>query len=198
MTAQAGDTLFSKQQLRQQLRARRGAQTTAQRNQAARKAAQRALQLRVLREARKVAIYLACGSELSTAPLLRELLQRGCKVHVPKLCREGMRFIAIRRNTALLRNHLGIREPARGARRHPRKMDVILLPLVGFDAGGTRLGAGGGYYDRALAFPRSFRRPLRVGYAYAAQQVETLPCDPWDVRLDVVITEKGILRWRTG
>ncbi len=72
------------------------------------------------------------------------------------------------------------------------------MPLVGFDSCGHRLGMGAGFYDRALR-PRldrtqSFRRPRLIGIAYSVQQVERLEPAPWDVALDLVVTERGILR----
>ena len=73
---------------------------------------------------------------------------------------------------------------------------VVLLPLLGFDAAGRRLGNGGGYYDRALAGVRPGGRPLLLGYAYAAQELTEVPAEPWDVRLDAVVTERGLRRLR--
>ncbi|MGH8446644.1 MAG: 5-formyltetrahydrofolate cyclo-ligase, partial [Solimonas sp.] len=72
-------------------------------------------------------------------------------------------------------------------------LDAILLPLLGFDAHGNRLGTGGGYYDRWLARPRVAQRPRYLGYAYALQQIERVPREPWDVRLDAVITENKVI-----
>lgn len=188
--------MLTKPKLRQQLRQQRQALTPSQRRDAARKAARAALRLAA--KARRVALYLSYGSEISTGPLLRQLLARGKKVHVPRLRGADMRMTVITSTSALRRNRFGIREPV--SRRHcsARNMDLVFLPLLGFDAAGNRLGTGGGYYDRLLAGPRTFRRPLRVGYAYSIQQQPSLPHDPWDVRLDAVVTEKGIQRWRTG
>ncbi len=173
MTAQAGDTT-SKSFLRTALRQTRQSLTPLQRRRAAAKAARHALRLIEKRRARHIALYTTMGSELDTAPLLAKLLQR--HVHLPRLRAGHMQFTP---------------------RRSAKKMDVIFLPLLGFDARGTRLGQGGGHYDRALSFTRAFRRPLLIGFAYAAQQVETLPREKHDVPLDAVITEKG-LQWLTG
>ena len=75
-------------------------------------------------------------------------------------------------------------------------MDVILLPLVAFDRKGYRLGMGGGYYDRSLAFRRSrqqWRRPRLIGVAHSCQQHPGLPQQHWDVPLDCIITESEII-----
>jgi len=67
--------------------------------------------------------------------------------------------------------------------------DVVLMPLLGFDARGTRLGYGGGYYDRTLE--RLSKRPRLVGLAFAAQEIEEIPRDAHDVPLDTIVTEQG-------
>ncbi len=174
MTAQAGDTPSqSKAAWRAQLRQTRAKIPLAKKRSAARRAAGHALRLIEHLRARHVAIYAPLGSELDTGPLRERL--RGT-VYLPRLKAGKMRFV-----------------PLRSA----QKMDLILLPLVGFDAKGTRLGQGGGHYDRTLAFARGVNRPLLVGYAFAMQEVDSLPREEHDVRLDAVITEKG-LRWLTG
>lgn len=163
----------TKSELRAALRKARAQIPLSEKRAAARRAATHALRLIESKRACHVAIYRTMGSELDTTPLLAGLRAR---IYLPRMRGGQMRF---------------------APRRAAKKLDVILLPLLGFDASGTRLGQGGGHYDRALSFTRAFRRPLFIGYAYAAQQTETLPRDPHDVRLDGVITEKG-LQWLTG
>lgn len=68
--------------------------------------------------------------------------------------------------------------------------DVILVPLLGFDSHGTRLGYGGGYYDRTLAALK--KRPRLIGFAFALQEIDTIPRDTHDVPLDLIITEDGV------
>lgn len=185
-----------KPQWRRLLRLRRQALQPPQRLSAARRAARQAITLLRARRARHVALYLATASELSTAPLLRALLRQGTQVYVPRLVRGNMVFVPITPHTPLRRNAHGIAEPVSTRQRPWRRLDAILLPLLGFDDQGTRLGAGGGYYDRALARPPPFRRPLRVGYAYTVQHTPALPHDPWDVRLHAAVTDQGLWRWR--
>jgi 5-formyltetrahydrofolate cyclo-ligase len=154
--------------------------------------------LRQLR-ARRVALYLAYGSELSTQPLIDALRRGGRQIAVPRVTGPGlMHFERLRADTRMRRNRLGICEPAlRGSRVLRAELDVVILPVLGFDRHGTRLGYGGGFYDRWLARERIAQRPRRLGYAYAIQQVEKLPRDPWDIGLDAVITNEGV-RWPTG
>lgn len=200
MTAQVGDTLISsaarKVALRRQLRQARAAIPPARRNAAARQAASNLL--RMLPPRCRVAIYLSVRSELSTAPLPAALARAGHKVAIPLTLPDWrLRFLPHEPGTALRkRGRLQLPEPV--SRRHmksARAFDVILVPLVGFDAYGGRLGNGGGYYDRALARPRIGRKPRRIGYAYAAQEVDRIPVETFDVRLDAVVTERGLRRF---
>ena len=201
MTAQAGDTFplsiaAQKSALRRVLRARRSRIPRADRRKAARRAA-RAL-LKRLPPRCRIAIYLSVHSELSTQPLRSALLRAGHRVSVPVTLRDWqMRFLPFDARTAIRANGpLRLPEPvARRPMQRARHLDVILVPLLGFDASGGRLGNGGGYYDRALAHPRIGGRPQRIGYAYAAQAVDALPMDAFDVRLDAVVTERGWQRF---
>jgi 5-formyltetrahydrofolate cyclo-ligase len=71
----------------------------------------------------------------------------------------------------------------------------LLLPLVGFDETGNRLGMGGGYYDRTLSYLRQrkhWRRPRLVGIAHECQKVDALAPSPWDVPLDMIVTEERV------
>jgi len=98
---------------------------------------------------------------------------------------------------SLRRNRFGIAEPEGARLASARLLDVVFLPLVGFDRHGVRLGMGGGYYDRAFAFRRLrtvWHAPLLVGIGYASQQVEHIAPAAHDVPLDLVITERGVIR----
>lgn len=94
----------------------------------------------------------------------------------------------------MIEDRYGIHIPARGAALRP---DVILMPLNGFDEAGYRLGYGGGYYDRTLAaMADAGQRPVSLGVAFAIQEIETVPHESWDRRLDLVLTERGVLPLR--
>jgi 5-formyltetrahydrofolate cyclo-ligase len=179
------------------LRRRRVAIGKPQRRQCERRAALQLLRWRRLRQARHIAVYLSARSELSTRILIARLLHQGRELWVPVTGPSAtMRFVSLRRDSKLRRGPLGLHQPVRARPcRGARRMDLILLPLLGFDAQGHRLGNGGGYYDRALAAPRAGRRPLLVGYAYAAQEMAAIPAESWDVRLDAVVTERGLRRF---
>jgi 5-formyltetrahydrofolate cyclo-ligase len=96
----------------------------------------------------------------------------------------------------LQENRFGIPEPCVPARALVRAqlLDLILVPLVAFDASGNRLGMGGGYYDRSLAFVaqrQHWRKPHVVGLAYEFQRVARMPANAWDVPLAAVVTNRS-------
>lgn len=202
MTAQAGDTLSPssmrrrKQALRATQRGMRRKLPSAERRRAARRAAARLLTWAPMRRARRIGVYLPNAAELSTAPLIAALHRAGRRLWVPVAAAGGaMRFAPLRKGARLKRGAFGVWQPARA---HPlrsaRALDLIVLPLLAFDARGARLGQGGGHYDRALAATHAARRPLRLGYAYAVQELPEVPVAGHDCRLHAVVTERG-LRW---
>ena len=72
---------------------------------------------------------------------------------------------------------------------------VLIVPMLAFDARGFRLGYGGGFYDRTLEALRARGPIIAIGYAYADQQVEEVPTEPTDQRLDLIVTERDVLRF---
>ncbi len=90
---------------------------------------------------------------------------------------------------ALLRGEFGADIPAEGVWIEPQ---VLIVPLLAFDARGFRLGYGGGFYDRTLQGLRARRPTLAVGFAFAAQEMDAVPIDETDQRLDVMVTEQGV------
>lgn len=106
-----------------------------------------------------------------------------------------LRFAPWRPGAPLRSNRFGIPEPevAPDALLDPEQMALVVVPLVGFDAHGQRLGMGGGWYDRSFAFrQRRPGPPWLVGVGFSLQRIEPLAAEPWDVRLDAVCTERDI------
>ena len=204
VTAQAGDTLIqisgtaplslqaAKRSLRTTLRQQRKAIPHIARRQAARAIARQLFNHLATRRARRVAVYLSMASELATQPLIAVLRARHIAVFAPAIVRGTMRFRALD-DKPLQRHPLGMLQPRTGIGLRASAMDVVMLPLLGFDAHGTRLGQGGGYYDRALS--RCRFKPYRLGLAYAQQQCHQLPRAPFDQTLDAVLTERGMQRF---
>ena len=127
--------------------------------------------------------------EIDIRPLLQALHNRGNAIALPVTPKRGqaLTFRGWQPGDVMLPERFGTMRPI-GDELVP---DMLLIPLLAFDAAGGRLGYGGGFYDRTLAqLPGRFR----LGCAFAAQQVDAVPNGPYDVRLDAVATENGIIR----
>lgn len=191
---------MDKSTLRRQLKAARNAVGPQARRQAARAAARLALRAGILLRARRIGFYLPQRGEFDVRPLMNQALWMGRTACLPVLPARGrvMRFGRLLDGVRMAPNRYGIPEPVDGRPLRARQLDLLLMPLVGFDLAGRRLGMGGGYYDATLAFMRHrrhWRKPRLVGVAYECQRVEALPDDPWDMPLDAVLTEKRLYRF---
>jgi 5-formyltetrahydrofolate cyclo-ligase len=189
--------------LRAELRARRRAVTPEFRAKAARQVARNVDRVFRLRPGLRVALYASFREELDSAPLIRLARKRGCRIFLPRIDTRtiSMKFVEAISGAPETMNHLGIVEPHGTRPIAARWLDLVLLPLVGFDARGMRLGMGGGYYDRTFAYRnrhKAWRGPRLVGVAYSFQQVPSIASAAHDVRLDAVVTEAGVIRCSTG
>ncbi|MDD5390332.1 MAG: 5-formyltetrahydrofolate cyclo-ligase [Gallionellaceae bacterium] len=184
--------------LRRQLRARRQSIATSPRRAASTAVVRLALRYRLLAKGRRVGIYMPAKSEIDVRPLLdrARAMQARCFLPiVPGRGHKRMWFSQLGEHPAWVLNRYGIPEY-----RHPtakrvrvQRLDLLFLPLLGFDSRGFRLGMGGGYYDASLANLKRFRRwrrPRIIGVAFSVQEVDRVPNDPWDIPLDAVLTEQ--------
>lgn len=182
--------------LRRSLRERRRAIPAASRLAAAEALAARLLALPFAPQSGHVAGYWAMDGEIALH-VWQLRLPPGCVYCLPVLHADGrLRFAPWRPGDPLVANRHGIPEPdlAPESLLRPEDMQLVVLPLVGFDARGHRLGMGGGWYDRSFAFRRERPAPpWLVGAAFAAQQVEALAPRDWDVALDAVCSEQDTL-----
>lgn len=197
-----------RQRLRRELRRRRRALSPSQRTKAHREFARILLGTQwtshLLQAGRRVAVYLAYGHEADLEHVIALARRRRCALYLPVITdfrRSRMRFVRYRPDGAMRINRYGIAEPRpRHAEVIPvRELDVVLLPLVGFDARGSRLGSGAGFYDRSLQRLREgrrWRRPKLIGVGYECQRVARLQPDRWDVPLDGILTERELQRAR--
>lgn len=197
-TAYAGSAIsLSKATLRKQLRARRRAIKPADHALRSNLAASAITRLAAFKAGARVALYLPFDRETNTAALLVAARRRGIHIFVPvvtDLRHRRLRFYPLSGKTR--RGVFGISVPHRNGRwTAARWFDLIVVPIVGVDAEGRRLGMGAGFYDRALAFRRGRRQwkgPCLVGLGFDCQRAHTVFADPWDVRLDSLATELGI------
>jgi 5-formyltetrahydrofolate cyclo-ligase len=195
---------LSRAQLRRQLRQLRRQLPALEQRRASQALYRRIVHSPSFRRARHLALYLAADGEIDPRPLLQAAQTQGKQVYLPVLRRwphNRMNFQQVRPGERLVRNRYGIAEPAqcRARQRAAWTLDLLLLPLVGFDAHGGRLGMGGGFYDRSLAYlarRKNWHKPTMLGLAHECQRVDKLPLAEWDVRLTAVVTPR---RWyRTG
>jgi 5-formyltetrahydrofolate cyclo-ligase len=205
MRVTPSDSAFgaARARLRTQLRAQRRALSSTARAHAAQLVASHVDRKLGLRAGARVALYCAVRDELDSAPLFALARRRGWRVYVPRIdrARHGRRMRFVEAGGAERVNRLGIREPQASRTLGARWLDVVLVPLVAFDAQGMRLGMGAGFYDRAFAYRRwrhAWRGPRLIGVAYAFQQVPQILAAQHDVRLDAVVTEKGVVKCVTG
>lgn len=194
------NTPTSRNQLRQWLRQqRRSLGPVQQRRASAALRKQLGRQLFFLKAA-SIAAYVAHDGEIDARPSLDLALSLNKKIFLPRLSsrRNGhLDFLAWHPRKNTLSNRFGILEPTHEHTAPLWTMDVVLVPLVGFDRHGHRLGMGGGYYDKSLAsLPRRPRRPRLWGLAHDCQEVEHLPSQWWDWPLDAIITPSRFLKTR--
>jgi 5-formyltetrahydrofolate cyclo-ligase len=142
----------------------------------------------VLPAAKVVALYRPIGAELDVGPLARRLAQLGRSLCLPvvTVLDAPLSFRAWQPGSQLVPDLAGI--PAPEASAGPVIPDLILTPLLAFDAQGGRLGQGGGFYDRTFAV---LPDAIRIGVAYAGQAVDHVPMQVHDRRLHGVLTETG-------
>lgn len=155
--------------------------------------------------ARHIALYLPNDGEIDPRAFIAAAHQRNLTIYLPVLhpvLGNQLWFYRLDSRTRLRPNRFGIPEPARrnAPRRAPWALDAVLMPLVGFDRQGGRLGMGGGFYDRTFAFKHgaAHRPPALIGLAHDIQQVELLPVASWDVPMDAVITPRRHLACSPG
>jgi 5-formyltetrahydrofolate cyclo-ligase len=136
--------------------------------------------------------YHALPDEADPALLLERLVELGCHIAYPRVAGKGLplEFHRVPDGEMLTPGAFGVHEPLDT---WPRVAPgLLLVPLLAFDAEGARLGYGGGFYDRTIAL---LQVPA-IGIAYAGQQVAALPHEIHDAKLDAVLSERGLTRFR--
>ena len=189
---------LSRPQLRRMLRKARRALTPSEQRKAALGLYRQLAQQPLFRRAKHISLYLPTDGEIDPRLLLRAAQRRGKATYLPVLSawpRTKMVFHRVRPGEKLRPNRFRILEPRVniGQQRKVWALDLVLLPLVGFDDVGGRLGMGGGFYDRSLAYlarRKSWRKPTLLGLAHECQKVEKLTQASWDVPLAGTVTDK--------
>jgi 5-formyltetrahydrofolate cyclo-ligase len=180
-----------KNNIRQILRHRKDSMTPEDRLEKSTRICHHLLEL--IRDGENVMVYTSKEKEVNTAHLITALLERGNGVIVPIIVKEdvSLRLSYLEDPSSLVPSTFGVPEPigseipARGD-----DVDTIILPMLGFDRNGRRIGYGAGYYDRFLAKNQKLRK---IGIAFSCQEYENLPVDENDIPVDYIITEEGIV-----
>jgi len=144
--------------------------------------------------AKHIAIFTPNDGEIETEDTIKFLKNNGCFVYLPILVEEKLKFAEIGEH--FRKNRFGIDEPIHTPIMGAKQMDLIFMPLVGFDKNKNRLGMGGGFYDKTLSFKlksKNYQAPKLFGLAFDCQEVDYLDSKPWDVPVDGIVTPTRFL-----
>jgi 5-formyltetrahydrofolate cyclo-ligase len=176
-----------KASLRRAALAQRDALTPTIRAEASRVIAERVLQVVLKIDAAPIGLYWPIRSEVSTKPLIAVLSGRGIALALPVVAGPALRFLAWSSGDPLVDAGFGTRGPQASAQEvKPR---LLVVPLAAFDRARHRVGYGKGHYDRAIARLTAEAPVATIGLAFACQEVEEIPAEEHDRRLDVIVTE---------
>lgn len=183
--------------LRKQLRQQRRALTQRMRQQAGRKVAQQLRRQAVFHQSHHIGIYLSAFGEVPTHAIINLGFSLHKQIYLPQICNvdQKLRWVRINRqqwqNRRFSIHKLGMHEP-RQRGHHVNQLDLLIMPLLAFDCYGSRVGMGGGYYDRTLW---KQHKAYRLGLAYDFQRAERLARQPWDQPLDAVVTPSTVYQF---
>lgn len=192
--------MLARAKIRREMKARRAAMTAVERVRCAQAVGHYLLMQQSLQQSPRVAGYWAVAGELPLSAVATHVAATGTYL-LPKLGPEGsLRFARWSPTVELAPNRYGIPEPCVDLAdcMMPDQLDMVLVPLLAFDPRGNRIGSGGGWYDRTFSYRLQGGpgKPLLVGIGYAFQQLDSIDAEPWDVPLDAVVTERGIVLTR--
>lgn len=170
-----------------------------ERDQAALAAARLLTGQAVFKTSRHIACYFGHKDEFQTKPLIEAIWNSGKICYLPVLTDvKSLYFARYNRDDELQPNQHQIPEPVnRQQMIHAEKLDLVMLPLVAFDHAGHRIGTGGGYYDRTFAFlfNKPEKAPFMLGLGFKIQGCDNIQSDPWDIKLNGVLTEAEFLQF---
>lgn len=144
------------------------------------------------RQAKTVMFYHSFDNEVSTADMIKEALNNKV-VALPYLVENQISVSIIHNADDLERSSLGIKEPKEKRDLNADDIDIIIVPGIAFDRRGNRLGYGRGCYDKFL---KKAGKAIKIALAYGPQVIEEVPAGIHDVRMDIIITDKEIIRCR--
>ena len=147
----------------------------------------------VFKQRQRIAFYHALGHEVDLSDIVDNAQDKS--FYLPVIgSNKSMAFQNLQSHTALTKNQFGILEPKSGKVIESADIELCLVPLVGFNRNGDRLGMGGGYYDRYFQFNKEQKKPtILAGVAYDFQENATIQADAWDIPLDIIFTNKEVI-----
>jgi len=165
-------------------------------NKAANALCEKIITLNEYQQAQHIAAYFAVNGEIGLDPVIDHALSQGKNIYLPNLDQKSLRFSPYFREQKMRINKFKLPEPdvEDDEMLQPDRLDLVLAPLVVFDAKRNRIGMGGGFYDRSFAFRKSPGRlsPVLIGVAHELQKVDEIVPEEWDVRLDKIVTDQAI------
>jgi len=187
-----GDTIIeAKRQLRSQMRKARRRLDSATVAAASEAVTNRLMTLPEIAQAHVVMVYGAAPDEVDPRGCEQPLRDRGARIIYPRVEGDRLEVVEVSVNSVFSTGFAGIQEPL-GPPTDPQTVDVVVVPGLGFDRAGRRLGQGKGYYDRLLPAMRA----IRIAVAFDEQIVDEIPADAHDQTMDVIVTPSQLIRCR--
>ncbi|GAA5185947.1 5-formyltetrahydrofolate cyclo-ligase [Acinetobacter kookii] len=187
--------------LRKQLRHQRRAVSSFQQKQAQQKVLQQLIRLKHFQHAKKIGVYLQAFGEIHTRQIIEYCFKKHKQVYLPMICsmNQQLHWVKITqqqyRNNQFSYHPLGMKEPMAGRGAHVSTLDFLIMPLLACDLYGTRIGMGGGFYDKTLA--SAPHKPYRLGLAHDFQLIQfRLHRETWDQPLDALLTPAKYLHFK--
>lgn len=164
---------------------------------AAEAAANHLIQTDIFKQSQHIACYFAAKNEFDGAAIIAKIWEAKKHCYLPILSTikpNTLRFALYEYCSSLKLNRYRIPEPDTSVHFPVEQLDLVIMPLVGFDLDGHRLGMGGGYFDRTFQFvqEQKYVKPFLLGLGYEEQKINHIPIEPWDISLNGVLTEKQI------
>ncbi|MCG8342868.1 MAG: 5-formyltetrahydrofolate cyclo-ligase [Chlorobiales bacterium] len=160
--------------------------------------AEKTVQLPEFRRAGSVMLYLCMNErrEVDTAPLISRIAaEKGIRMYIPFSCGKDLCAVPFGKDDPVVSGRFGQPEPVYHEAGVQEMPDIVIVPAVAVDREGRRLGYGKGYYDRFVSGLREQDdNPLVIAFVFSFQLLDALPQDPWDERLDCIVTEKEVIR----
>lgn len=184
--------------LRKQLRQQRRTVSIFQQKQSQQHILNQLRRIKTFQHAEKIGVYLHAFGEIQTDQIIEYCFKQHKKVYLPMICNMNQQLVWVKitqqqyRNKRFSHHPLGMQEPMAGRGWHVSTLDLLIMPLLACDREGTRIGMGGGFYDKTLA--GATHKPFRLGIAHDFQLLDvTLHRENWDQPLDALATPSQYL-----